>query len=70
MTNTFNLNKFLKKAYYESGKGLAQGRTWGNCQKQKLDSGMGGQEACQSCLKEYNELSGGEWKLKYATGEK
>jgi len=70
MKHSFNLNKFLKKAYYEDGKGLmqTQGRSWSNCSKQKMDSGMGAQEAWQTCLKEYQTLAGGEWKFKYAGG--
>lgn len=62
----------MKKAYYEDGKGLmqTQSRSWMNCSKQKMDSGMGAQESWQTCLKEYQTLSGGEWKFKYATGVK
>ena len=72
MSTTFNLQKFLKKAYYEDGKGQMQGqsRSWMNCYKQKLDSGKGAQESWQSCLDEYQDLSGGNWKFKYATGVK
>jgi len=69
---TFNLSKFLKKAYYDDGKGLmqTQTRSFMNCSKQKMDSGSGAQEAFFTCLKEYQDLSGGEWKFKYATGVK
>jgi len=68
----FNLQKFLKTAYYDDGKGLiqTQSRFWMNCQKQKMDSGMGAQKSWQSCLEEYQKLSGGEWKTKYSTGVK
>jgi hypothetical protein len=72
MSKTFNLSKFMKTAYYDDGKGLmqTQSRSWANCSKQKMDSGMGAQEAWQSCLKEYQTLGGGEWKFKYSSGTK
>ena len=72
MKKSFNLSKFLKKAFYDDGKGLiqTQSRSWMNCSKQKRDAGMGAQEAWQECLKEYQTLAGGEWKFKYSTGVK
>jgi hypothetical protein len=73
MKTSFNLQKFLKKAYYEDGRGLLQThgqRPFMNCQKQKLDSGKGAQEAWQECLSEYQTLAKGEWKFKYASGVK
>ena len=72
MKQSFNLSKFLKKAYYDDGKGLMQTgtRSFMNCSKQKQDSGMGAQESWQACLKEYQTLSGGGWKFKYSAGTK
>lgn len=69
---SFNLSKFLKKAFYDDGKGLiqTQSRSWMNCSKQKRDAGKGAQEAWQECLKEYQTLAGGEWKFKYSAGTK
>jgi len=68
----FNLQKFLKKAYYDDGKGLMQTQSlfWRNCQVQKLKEGKGAQESWQACMKEYQDLSGGEWKFKYPSGAK
>lgn len=67
MKVTFN----LKKANYDGGRGLIQTQTrnWSNCQKAKMESGMGAQEAWNSCLKEYQTMSGGEWAGKYAAHE-
>lgn len=73
MNKTFNLQKMLKKAYYEDGRGMMQThgqRPMMNCIKQKLDSGMGQQEASLGCIKEYQTLAGGEWKFKYSSGTK
>ena len=68
----FNLKRFLKKAYYEDGKGLSQtmSRSWMNCYKAKVDSGMGPQESINSCIEEYQTLAGGNWSLKYAGNAK
>jgi hypothetical protein len=68
MKTSFNLSKFLKTANYEDGKGLImkQTRCYSNCQKAKLESGMGAQEAWNSCLEEFQKSSGSEWALKYS----
>ena len=65
---TFNLNKFVKKAFYDDGKGLMQGQTraWMNCYRNNLKSGKGAQEAWFNCLEEYQKDSGGDWTLNNA----
>jgi len=65
----FNLNTFMKKAYYEDAKGLMQNqsRSWMNCYKLKVSSGMPPQEAITSCTEEYQTLDGGNWAFKYAS---
>lgn len=71
-TTTFNLKAFRKKAYYEDAKGLmqTQSRSWGNCYKQKVDAGMAPQKAIDSCIKDYQTLSNGNWAIKYVSAEK
>ena len=66
----FNLQKFLKKAFYDDGKGLIQNETRSmmNCYKQKLDSGASAHEAWFSCKDEFQTLKGGNWKFDYASG--
>jgi len=68
----FNLKRFLKKAYYEDGKGLSQtmSRSWMNCYKSKVDGGMQPQAAIFGCMEEYQTLAGGNWSLKYAGTQK
>ena len=68
--NTFNLQGFLKKAFYEDVRGywVAQGRAQQNCYKCKSDEGVGPQEAWQSCLEEYNTASDkNTWVLDYSS---
>lgn len=65
---TFNLSKFQKTANYDDGRGLMmkQTRCFQNCQKAKLESGMGAQKAWDSCRDEFQKSGGGEWALKYS----
>jgi hypothetical protein len=71
-TTVFNLNSFRKQAYYEDAKGLmqTQSRTWMNCYKIKVDSGINPQKAISSCMEEYQTLSNGNWAFKYASIKK
>lgn len=69
---TFNLKKYLEKqANYEDGRGLMQKQTRAMqlCIKSKMDSGMGGQEASQSCIEEYNKSQTNDWGTKYASNK-
>ena len=68
MNNTFNLKKYIKKAFYEGASGYAVGQTraWMNCYKQKSDQKKGPQEAWNSCMEEYQkEASKTKWLLNY-----
>ena len=66
---TFNLSKMQKKANYDSGKGLVQKQTRAcqNCEKYKLEQGVGAQEAKLSCLEEYQNANDGKWAAKYSS---
>ena len=71
----FNLKKsnLEKKAFYDGASQPVRemSRYFMNCQKAKLDSGIGAQEAWQSCLEEYQKnKSGGDWSTKYANSNK
>ena len=68
-TIVFNLKTFQKKAYYEDAKGLmqTQSRTWMNCYKLKVSSGIAPQKAIMTCLDEYQTLDNGNWSFKYAS---
>lgn len=68
-TTTFNLKTFRKQAYYEDAKGVmqTQSRSWMNCYKIKVSSGVGAQEAINSCIEEYQTLANGDWAFKYAS---
>lgn len=68
---TFNLKSFNKQAYYEDAKGLAQSesRGWMNCYKIKVESGMGPQEAINSCMEEYQKKRSNDWDFKYASNK-
>ena len=68
MKTAFNLKKYIKKAFYEDGRGYMQSQTrsWMNCYKQKCDSGKGPQEAWNGCLEEYNKTAEkGKWLENY-----
>ena len=70
MKKTFNLRKYIKKAFYEDVRGYwnCQGRAWKNCYKQKSDKGMQPQEAFESCLAEYQKSSKtADWILNYSS---
>ena len=68
-TTTFNLNQFMKKAYYEDAQGLmqTQSRSWMNCYKIKVSAGISPQEAIASCMDEYQTLDNGNWAFKYSS---
>jgi hypothetical protein len=65
---TFNLNKFVKKAFNDDGRGLMLGlsRSWMNAYRSKLNDGMNPQEAWFSCLEEFQKDSGKDWTLNHA----
>jgi len=68
----FNLQTYFKKAFYEGDRGYwqRQGRAWANCYKLKSDQGMSPQEAWNSCLEEYNNVSAkGKWALNYSSDQ-
>ena len=67
--DTFNLSKFLKKAFYDGGQGLAvaQTRALQNCEKQKIDKGMSPQEAKTKCREEFQQANEkADWILDYS----
>jgi hypothetical protein len=67
----FNLQKYIKKAFYEDDRGYWNmgSRAWPNCLKSKMDKDKKGpQEAYESCLKEYNEANRAKWLLTYSGG--
>jgi len=71
MNKIFNLKKYFKKAFYESGTGYSTrlSRAWSNCYKQKCDEGKSPNDAWNGCLEEYqtsNTLKNkGQWALDY-----
>ena len=72
MKTVFNLNKYIKQAFYEDGRGslVTQSRAWKNCYKKKVDEGMAPQEAWDSCLKEYQVSSDkSKWSLNYSAAD-
>lgn len=71
----FNLSKSSmgKKSMYDGGSPQVKEMTrmFSNCQKAKLDKGMGAQEAWQSCLEEYQKnKKNKDWTTKYAKSNK
>ena len=67
---SFNLKKYIKKAFYDDDRGYwnPQTRAWMNCYKCKSDEGKGPQEAWNNCLEEYNDSSKkGNWALDYTS---
>jgi len=69
MKKIFNLKSFRKNAFYEGGRGYAQGETRAKqiCYKCKYDDGKSAQEAWNECNSEYNEASDkGDWVTKYS----
>lgn len=72
MKKVFNLQKYIKTAFYEDVRGYwnSQTRAWQNCYKQKSDNGMPPQEAWNDCLGDYQKaINKAEWVLSY-TGAK
>jgi len=72
MNKAFNLQKYIKTAFYEDGRGYwnAQTRSWMNCYKCKSDEGKQPQEAWNICLNEYQAaIDKSDWVLSY-TGAK
>jgi hypothetical protein len=68
MNKTFNLKAFLKKAFYDDGRGymLRGSRGWPNCVKTIMDSkNKSRQEAYMECIKQYNELGQDKWLSTY-----
>jgi len=65
---TFNLKSYIKKAFYEDGRGYmnAQTRSWQNCYKAKSDAGKNPQEAWTNCMEEFQTASDkGKWLIDY-----
>lgn len=68
MQRTFNLQKTIRKAFYEDSRGYMtqQSRAWMNCYKCKSDEGIKPQEAWQKCRDEFQSSSQkADWALKY-----
>lgn len=68
MTQPFNLQKFLKVAYYDDARGLVSrnSRAWPHCIRMKMEKGKkSNQEAIEECIKEYNTMDEGEWMTTY-----
>jgi len=68
MKKSFNLKKYIKKAFYDDGRGYmnAQTRSWQNCYKAKSDKGSQPQEAWNDCMKEFQEASDkSKWLINY-----
>lgn len=69
MKKSFNLKKYIKKAFYDDVRGhmQAQTRAWQNCYKQQCDKKKQPQEAWNTCLEEYQKAENkGKWVLSYA----
>lgn len=65
---SFNLKKYIKKAFYEDGRGYmnAQTRSWQNCYKTKSDKGKNPQEVWNDCMKEFQTATDkSKWLLDY-----
>lgn len=68
MKTSFNLKKYVKKAFYDGASGcmLGQTRAWMNCYKQQSDKKKGPQEAWNTCMEEYQKTADkGKWLLNY-----
>ena len=73
MKRSFNLKKYIKKAFYDDDRGYwnKQTRAWMNCYKSNLDDGKSPHDAWNGCLESYqtaNEKA--DWALKYASMNK
>ena len=69
MKKTFNLQKHIKKAFYDGDRGywLRGSRGWCNCLKHKTDGkSQGKQEAYEECIHEYNNWDSAKWLLTYS----
>ena len=69
MKQSFNLKKYIKKAFYDDARGHMQSQTraWQNCYKQQCDKKKGPQEAWNICLEEYQKTADkGKWMLSYS----
>ena len=70
MKKSFNLQKYIKTAFYEDVRGYwnGQSRAWMNCYKLKCDKGMEPQAAWNGCLADYQKsASKSTWVLDYAS---
>ena len=70
MKKAFNLQKFLKTAFYDDGRGYwnTLSRAWANCYKIKSNEGKGAQDAWMTCKDEYQKTaSKGKWALDYGS---
>jgi len=68
MKKSFNLQKFMKKAFYEGVRGYwcINSRAWPNCLKEKMDgNNKSKQEAYAECMLEYNTWDKGKWATTY-----
>jgi len=67
---TFNLQKYMKTAFYEDVRGYMNGetRSFQNCYKVKSDKGMSPHEAWSGCLKDFQTaISKSDWVLSYTS---
>ena len=70
MNKVFNLKTFMKKAFYEDGRGyiLQQSRAWANCYKSKCNRGMNPQAAWEGCRDEFQKSTQkADWALSYVS---
>ena len=68
MRKSFNLQRYMKKAFYEGVRGYwcNNSRAWPNCLKEKMDGvGKSKQEAYAECMYEYNTWDKGKWATTY-----
>ena len=72
MKQSFNLKKYIKKAFYDDARGHMMGETraWMNCYKQQCDKKKGPQEAWNICLEEYQKTAEkGKWLMNYGANK-
>lgn len=70
MKKVFNLQKYIRTAFYDDARGYWNGQTraWMNCYKQKSDRNVSPQEAWNNCLDEYQKTADkGKWMLSYSS---
>ena len=68
MKQSFNLKKYIKKAFYDDARGYMQGQTraWMNCYKQQCDKKKGPQDAWNTCMEEFQKTAEKDrWLLNY-----